>query len=304
MKKLSAEDFFKKCKLIHGDRYDYSESNYTTTHTKIDIICRIHGKFSQAPSSHLLKRGCPKCGGSFNHNTEEFILRSKKVHGNKYDYSKCQYVNKITKVTITCPIHGEFEQPPNVHTTMQHGCPKCNSSWIPMSKETFIEKSKLIHGNKYDYSKVLYSKSKENVEIICPKHGSFWQKPNYHLLAQGCPMCCNNISKAESSFLEYVGVKDRNKRIDEWPTKPVDGIDIPNKTIYEFLGDFWHGNPEKYNSLDINKKNKKTFGDLYSSTIKTLDKLKSFGYIVKYIWENDWKKFQKGIDLVPNIKIH
>ena len=60
-----------------------------------------------------------------------------------------------------------------------------------LSKENFIDKSKAIHGDKYDYSKVVYINNRTKVCIICPKHGEFWQSPSNHLIGRGCPLCKN-----------------------------------------------------------------------------------------------------------------
>ena len=79
------------------------------------------------------------------------------------------------------------------------------------------------------------------------------------------------------------------------------GLDKLTNTVYEFLGDYWHGNPSVFNSSKINKDCKKTFGELYEMTFKRLNKVKSLGYNVKYIWEKDWSKFNKGVDKTPNI---
>ena len=86
--------------------------------------------------------------------------------------------------------------------------------------------------------------------------------------------------------------------------KEVDGYDKKTNTIYEFLGDYYHGNPEKYECSKYNPTCHKTFGELYENTIKKFQKLKECGYIIKYIWENDWIKFKNGINIVPNIKIY
>jgi hypothetical protein len=80
----------------------------------------------------------------------------------------------------------------------------------------------------------------------------------------------------------------------EWKQKIVDGYDSTSNIIYEFLGDYWHGNPKVFKNDDINKDTKKTYGELYQKTFKILLKIKSLGYVVKYAWENDWDKFQKG----------
>lgn len=123
---------------------------------------------------------------------EEFIIKAKQIHGDKYDYSKAEYINSQTKVCIICPKHGEFLQTPNMHLKGQ-GCPKCAKKSIgekkKMSLDLFIEKSKQIHKDKYDYSKVNYVNAKVKVCIICSEHGEFWQTPDNHLQGKGCIKC-------------------------------------------------------------------------------------------------------------------
>lgn len=125
-------------------------------------------------------------------NRDEFIERAKKIHGGKYDYSKVEYVTNNIKVCIVCPIHGDFWQTPNSHLNGQ-GCRKCSnentSKRCRLSNDEFIEKARKIHGDKYDYSLVDYSRSIDKVKIVCPIHGVFLQKPNYHLDGCGCPKC-------------------------------------------------------------------------------------------------------------------
>lgn len=112
--------------------------------------------------------------------TEEFIERAKKIHGDKYDYSKVKYVGSNTKVCIICPKHGEFWQLPSGHLSGS-GCKQCVIDNITFTTEKFIEKAKEIHGDIYDYSKVEYVNNHTKVCIICPKHGEFWQLPMVHL---------------------------------------------------------------------------------------------------------------------------
>jgi len=169
------------------------------------------------------------------------------------------------------------------------------------TEKSFILSAIKIHGNKYDYSNVGYLKKKIKVSIKCKKHGIFNQKPIDHLHGQGCPKCSHLISKPEIEFLDYMGVKERNCRLSKWKQKSVDGFDVTTNTVYEFLGDYWHGNPEIYNLSDIHPKVKKSFGELYENTFKMLDKVKALGYNVKYIWENDWNKFKKGMTSSPPV---
>ena len=124
--------------------------------------------------------------------TGEFIQKAKAVHGDKYDYSKVEYVNNKTKVCIICPKHGEFTQVPHNHLLGQ-GCSDCAREKYTEKRthslEDFIEAAKAIHGNKYDYSHVVYVNAHTNVCIICPVHGEFWQRPSHHLGGHGCSKC-------------------------------------------------------------------------------------------------------------------
>lgn len=129
MAKLTTEDFIKKAKAVHGDRYDYSKVEYVGTKTKICIICKEHGEFLQSPKKHLLGQGCIKCHHNYlakrySLGKEKFIEKAHAVHNGFYDYSKVEYVNSHTQVQILCPLHGVFNQEPASHL-QGHGCPIC-----------------------------------------------------------------------------------------------------------------------------------------------------------------------------------
>ena len=185
-------DFFIKAKIKHNNKYDYSKVVYINSRTKICIICPEHGEFWQTPANHLHGCGCPKCkndkiGNNRRLTLFQFIEKAREVHGDKYDYSNVEYKNNSSKVCIIFPEHGEFWQTPANHL---HGC-GCQECCSLSKKNTndFIKEAKLIHQNKYDYSKVEYINAKTKVCIICPIHGEFWQSPNSHLKGQGCPKC-------------------------------------------------------------------------------------------------------------------
>ena len=122
---ITTEEFIENARKVHGDKYDYSKTVYKTTHEPVCIICPEHGEFWQRPSSHLRGAGCSKCNGGVSYTQEEFIAQAREIHGDKYDYSKVKYVNNNTPVIITCPIHGDFKQTPQVHVTLKCGCPNC-----------------------------------------------------------------------------------------------------------------------------------------------------------------------------------
>ena len=124
---------------------------------------------------------------------EEFIEDAKKVHGDKYDYSKVEYVNIKTKVCIICPIHGEFWQTPDDHISGR-GCMLCgiekNSAKRRLTQEQFIQRAYGKHKNKYDYSKAIYKGIYEKVIITCNKHNYTWEVRAKDLMnGHGCPKC-------------------------------------------------------------------------------------------------------------------
>ncbi len=127
-KKLTIEEFLNKANKVHNGIYDYSLVDYVNYHTNIEIICSEHGIFEQNPINHLVgKTKCPKCVGGVKHSLNDFINKSKKCHGDKYDYSLVEYKNARTKVKIICPEHKIFEQVPQHHTNGV-GCPSCCES--------------------------------------------------------------------------------------------------------------------------------------------------------------------------------
>lgn len=215
IQRKTKEEFIEEARAIHGDKYDYSKVEYINTNTKVCIICPKHGEFWQTPKNHLKGQGCRKCGHIKAHeNTrdtkEQFVEKAKAVHGDKYDYSKVEYTNNRAKVCIICPKHGEFWQVP-YHHLRSCGCPKCTiesgEHTRAFTTEEFIERAKGIHGDKYDYSKVVYKGGDKDICIICPIHGEFWQKPHVHLNSCGCPKCgiensANSRRKTINDFIE------------------------------------------------------------------------------------------------------
>lgn len=120
---------------------------------------------------------------------EDFIAKAHRVHGDKYDYSLAKYTKSVNKVKIICPKHGVFEQTASNHLAGK-GCPKCAGN-VQSNTAEFIAKARRVHGDKYDYSLVNYTKSANKVKIICPEHGVFEQEANSHLQGFGCPKCYN-----------------------------------------------------------------------------------------------------------------
>ena len=193
MRKLTTEEFIKRANKIHKNKYNYSKTEYINSLTKVCIICPEHGEFWQTPNGHLSGKGCSKCSCNTLLTTEQFIQNAKKIHGDKYDYSKVEYINNSKEVIIICPIHGEFKQIARNHISGS-GCPKCGKISMSLKQSytlsEFINISNKIHNNKYDYSNVEYNGINKKVTIFCPEHGEFKQTPSAHINnKQGCPKC-------------------------------------------------------------------------------------------------------------------
>ena len=142
--------------------------------------------------------------------TEEFIARAKAVHGDKYDYSKVEYVNTKTPVIVVCPKHGIYKVTPESHILRHQGCPICGKEkkGIPTTQEEFLVRAIAIHGDKYDFSEAVYVNSLTKVKGVCSKHGEFWVTPSalIHKKA-GCPLCAQERfsdirRKSQEQFIE------------------------------------------------------------------------------------------------------
>lgn len=205
--KLNTEKFIKMSIKIHDNKYDYSLVKYINNTTKIKIICPEHGEFKQIPKNHSKGSGCQECGKikcrtSKKITINEFVIKSNKIHKNKYDYSNTIIDGVKNKVKIICPEHGKFNQEAYKHMS-GHGCKRCtivnNPHFIKMNNEEFISKSIETHGDVYNYSASKYNGSKKLVDVICKKHGKFKQLAGVHMTGHGCPSCSQSKGEKEIS---------------------------------------------------------------------------------------------------------
>jgi hypothetical protein len=195
---------------------------------------------------------------------------------------------------IICKNHGIFYQNSETHILNKGGCILCAGVKLKTTDE-FISDARKIHGNKYDYSLVVYKNMNTLVSIVCALHGQFIQKPKDHIHSKtGCPKCGINISNPEIEWLNHMGVPDtvttRQVKLSiNGKNMLVDAYNLATNTVYEFWGDYWHGNPLIFASDKINKSNKKTFGELYNGTQLRRQLILNAGYNLIDIWESDWK---------------
>jgi hypothetical protein len=219
-RKMGLDEFVKRSNIKHNNKYDYSLVEYVNSKTKVKIICPIHGVHEQRPESHLINGGCKLCGILSNSKSRtksisEFIDNGNQIHNNKYSYEKVNYINATIKVTINCPIHGDFEQIPDNHLTKKYGCSKCSNLGTSRPESNLkdfinslgiqIEENNrvILNGKELD----IYIPSKN---IAIEYDGLYWHDDNhvnnnYHL---------NKTIECEDNSIQLIHVFE-----DEWRDK-------------------------------------------------------------------------------------
>lgn len=317
--KNTTEIFIKMAEKVWLNKYDYSKVEYIDSNNKVIIICKKHGEFEQLPPNHM-KYGCHKCGRESNKRNlvlnnkckKEFISKANNIHKNIYDYSSTHYENAVSKVFVKCKIHGEFSISPNNHLRGR-GCAECGKESSRLSKLKDFEKYYIefiiLYGEKYDYSSVIWEGSSKPITVICKKHGEFHIIPYLHKIGKECQKCSNRYSGISIEWLlfmekRYLTEIQHAKNVGEFVIPgtryKADGYIKSSNTILEFHGDFWHGNPELYDEIEINPRTGITYGELYNQTIAKSKMILDKGYNLIEIWENDWKKFIKTIKILQD----
>lgn len=304
MKKLKR--FLRKAKQIHGSTYDYSHVAYTDCNTKVCIKCKTHGKFLQNPTLHLSGAGCPKCKRKniVMLTTKDYITKCKLKFGDKYDYSETVYTSTKSHITVRCKLHGIFTISANKH--LAYGaCPDCGKESRKLqhintlTKRTlnFIDRATTIHGDMYDYSDSVYTNAHTKISIRCKIHGLFDMFPYNHINQKsGCRLCGFEKMKCISSKCEIEwldSIKHITNRMHPCGKYFADGFDKATNTVYEFLGNYWHGKISDMKSFNVDYINK------YMYTFFRFNELSKLGYTVKYIWEDEWIKAKKNRTTPP-----
>lgn len=300
-RRWTLQEFIEKAESCHEGKYDYSSINESSIlgETLLKIICHQHGPFQQKAKDHITKKhGCNFCGKlksakSKLKTIEKFVAKANETHGNKYDYSKSAYLTNVKKVEIICPSHGSFWQTPanHIHKTLKQGCPTCAGN-IRLTTEQFIRKSMMVHGDEYDYSSTQYTDSKTKLTVICKKHGEFHVFPSNHFKGKKCPKCKFRVSKSETEWLDSLNVpKEYRQKVllmSSGKRYEVDAYNPETNTVYEFNGDYWHGNPAKFDKDGLNERTNSTFGELYEKTLEKENELRANNFTVISIWEEEF----------------
>jgi len=226
--KLSIKNFYtleERFNRIHKNKYDYSKAIYINARTNITIVCKTHGDFTNTPDNHLKGHGCSKCGHAISKKKQTLRLRKngnktlskseiienlKITHNNKYDYSISNILSFESDIEYICPNHGIMKQSLRRHFNGKE-CYKCANDTNGLKKrsnaDVVIKKAREVHGDKYDYSKVKYTKMTEKCTIICDCGNEFEQLFSSHLNGRGCPKCsCSGFDSGKKAILYYLSV--------------------------------------------------------------------------------------------------
>lgn len=330
MKIITKEIFKDKIYEKFGDRFSYILQDNFKCHSRIEFKCSDHGVFSITGHNILSSRhGCPACGKIARAESNrknatateisfaEHVIRFRNVHGDLYEYPEQDIKNSHSKIRIICHKHGEFCQ--HIHSHYKGvGCQSCyhestkgfRNSLIPREERIhptiLSNKSRIIdidiikdlfknkHGNKFDYDWSEYIGKAGSIKITCHKHGKFVQLINEHIKSKyGCPSCAKSSTTiAEIDWLSKFDITHYQHKIQmgEHFIK-VDGYNTITNTVYEYLGNYWHGHPIYSANCKniINQNNKKLFTELFDETFNRFQLLKSMEYNIIYVWEYDLK---------------
>jgi hypothetical protein len=200
------DEFLERAKLVHFGKYTYDRSSYVNTKTKMTITCDCGNIFMQSPEVHLRPSGCILCGNKRSNDskrltTDEFIKKSILKHGDKYKYNLVDYKSAHEKVLIICDKHYPtgYRIAPQSHLSGT-GCNKCgrihdSPEQMSIKLTKFLDKAKIVHGDKFNYDKVTVLNVKEKIEISCKNGHTFFQEYRHHLRGSGCRLC-NNIESS------------------------------------------------------------------------------------------------------------
>jgi hypothetical protein len=290
--KLTLERFVSECTELHAGRYDYSKVVVVNNTTEVEIVCSVHGSFWQQPKLHRKGRGCPKCAGVAKKDTAEFIRIATLAHGNRYDYSKTNYVGARDKVTIICRVHGAFEQIASVHYKGGN-CPVCSKSVAPRkaAAERFerAQAGILARGLPYAYEFPSDANEHSYIAIVCDKGHKFTQRAD-GAKRYGCPTCAGRNSAGEAevrAFVESLGVTTVRTRKVIPPTE----LDIwcpEQKVGFEYNGLYWHSDAR---SPDRNRHKDKS------------DAVRAAGGELVHIWSDDWALRRTAVEHMIRAKL-
>lgn len=210
-RRITKEEFLRRCFNVHGNKYSIDLSTFKDTVSRLRVVCDLHGEFFPI-AKHLARgQGCPVCGPSpLSHRykltprsarrqatkVRNFIDRVKETHGDRYDYSLTKYVNCKTKVIVICREHGAFESHPR-HLRDGQGCPYCSGKIICPGE--FQKKIDLLYGVGL-YTCNTFEPNTATVTTKCNNCGNVWEAYRRSLqTGAGCPSCSRSLKGYDTS---------------------------------------------------------------------------------------------------------
>lgn len=264
-KKLTLEEFISKARSKHGDAFSYEKTEYVSAHKKLTVTCKKHGDFQITPANLMHKQACKQCAmeaktKKLSVTRDEFIERAKARHGDRYDYSRVVYTGMTAKEEFICKVHGAFKQTPQGHLN-NGGCELCGSEKRAksrtLSKEEFVRRAKLVHGNAYGYEEVEYEGVFSKVKITCGIHGPFYQTPDRHMAGNGCVKCsATGPSTPELEILDFVKTLDAGvigSARNVIPPFELDVYSEKHRIAVEFHGLYFHSELFREPKYHLNK---------------------------------------------------
>lgn len=283
---------------------------YTTSADNCSFLCDCGNEWIGRPL-HVVNTmiagkgtGCPVCKYAkfkklYTFDQQHWMVRFREKHGDRYQYSDFPIgFNSQTPICITCPVHGVFVQ--NICNHITQGCAKCAQQSSRLDRADYFADCASIHQGRYDYTHSEFIGTAHKITYRCAKHGNVTQYAGDHRNGRGCKSCGRESqffkSKACGAWLERC--RSRGAVIvEEWiipDTKYVaDGYDATTNTIYEFHGDYWHGNPTLYPADEMNLSAGKTFGELYQGTLRKEARIRELGYNLITTWMSDEEEITK-----------
>jgi len=287
------KQFISKSSMKHGKgSFDYSRVKYVDCNKKVEIGCLACGKwFFQKPRLHSYGKGCPHCCRNRRLTMDVFLKEARKIHGSSYEYLGIKGSGYKRKVYICCVMCGWHWYSSMSSHLCGKGCPQCSKIKLRLKQGEFEKRARNVHGDEYSYKHSIYTGMEAKVMIGCNSCGTeFYQTPNNHLKGCGCPRCAKgSVSKVGRRILDRIRVPvDLRETIVEG--KKVDGYIPSLKRVYEVQGSYFHGNPDFYPAQNINRVNKKKFGDLYRKSEARTNSLVSLGFEVVELWVHSGHK--------------
>ena len=301
--KFTTAQYVARITAVHGSVYDYSSVRYLRSNGPIQVRCRVHGIFTQRADVHLAGAGCRPC--NHKEGVEKLRLTEKDIIS-RIRADTPGFIKRTEEgIVLRCLTHGRVVAKLRDRYTSCYMCPECAAARrLQVSKKTtadFIADARQVHGKKYRYKKTDYVRNSSNVTITCPTHGDFLQTPNAHLSGRGCAQCSTHgYSRIAVKWVKQEararGLKGVQHALSGGEFRlpgtryKVDGYHAATKTVFEFHGDAFHGNPEVYAPYSKpNPFSTKFACRLHRETKLREERIRSLGYTLVTIWERDFK---------------